>query len=97
MKKQSKSKALKSIFERKGGNGRYTSIFDRMQGTQQEEILQKVDLTDLEEPVIGSFRSLNDWLLITTDRVCWSVSHVVKSIPFHVHPSLMYRRLNLER
>lgn len=81
MTKESRSKSLKSIFERKGGIGRYTLIFNQMQGMQQQVILQKVSLTHQEVPVIGSFRSANDWLLITTDRVIWCEREDLKSIP----------------
>jgi hypothetical protein len=52
-----------------------------MEETQQQMILQGVGLTHQEVPVIGSFRSQNDWLLITTDRVFWSERDNVKSIP----------------
>lgn len=61
-----------SVFERKGGDGDYTRVFERLEISQQGFLLSKVTLSELEFPVIGGVRDEANWIILTTKRVVWS-------------------------
>jgi hypothetical protein len=65
-----------AIFTKRGGNGTYTRLFDRLESSQRVAILSKVELGDSEMPVIGSYCDADNWLLLTTDRLVWLSSGV---------------------
>jgi hypothetical protein len=61
-----------SIFERKGGNGVYTRLFDSLSPGQQSALLGALRLRETELPVIGSLRGPDSWLILTTQRLVWA-------------------------
>src|SRR5262249_3013348 len=62
-----------AIFRRNGADGAYTRLFDDLNAVQQSELLMRGTLRDTELPVIGSFEDANNWLMLTTERLIWSV------------------------
>jgi hypothetical protein len=62
-----------SIFLRKGGDGTYTRLFDNLDSAQQSTLLAEFKLHESELPVIGSFRDSSNWLVLTTERLAWSI------------------------
>ena len=71
---------LSSIFKRKGGNGRYTRLFDDLETTQKDFLLKEVSLSNGELPVIGSVESAGKWLLLTTDKIKWCLEGKVNVV-----------------
>ena len=62
-----------SIFLRKGKNGAYTRLFNSLEPSQQHMLLDVVGLRDTELAVIGSVQNPEKWLVVTTERVVWSI------------------------
>jgi hypothetical protein len=62
-----------SIFRRNGGDGNYTRLFDNLDPSQQGALLAEFGLSDLELPVIGSLQDSRNWLVLTTERLAWSI------------------------
>jgi hypothetical protein len=62
---------LSAIFKRKGGNGRYTRLFENLEPSQKDALVNELPLRGGELPVIGSVESRDKWLLITTERIVW--------------------------
>jgi hypothetical protein len=63
-----------SIFQRKGGDGVYTRLVDNMDAGQRSTLLTAIKLRTTELPVIGSLRGPNNWLILTTERLVWTVA-----------------------
>lgn len=59
---------------RKGGNGAFTRLFDDLSISEQDGLRSELLIRDAEEPVIGSYRNPENWFVLTTDRLAWSVS-----------------------
>lgn len=66
-------KRLSTIFERKGGDGQFTCLFENLNPAQREILSRLVELNSGELPVIGSVRNFKTWLLLTTERLVWAV------------------------
>ena len=47
-------------------------LFERLPGSEQRSLENKVKLTEGEKPVIAFFESDNSWCLLTNYRVVWS-------------------------
>jgi len=62
-----------AIFRRNGADGTYTRLFDNLNAAQRSELLMRGALRDTELPVIGSFEDASNWLILTTERLVWSV------------------------
>jgi hypothetical protein len=62
-----------AIFRRKGRDGTYTRLFDNLDPLQQSTLLAKFKLRESELPVIGSVPESGNWLLLTTQRLIWSI------------------------
>jgi hypothetical protein len=62
-----------SIFRRKGGDGTYTRLFDNLDPSQRSTLLAEITLRESELPVIGSIQDSNNWLVLTTERLAWSI------------------------
>jgi len=62
-----------SIFRRKGGDGAYTRLFDNLDQPRRSVLLAKLKLHRSELPVIGSIQDSGNWLVLTTERLVWSI------------------------
>lgn len=62
-----------SIFRRKGGDGAYTRLFDNLDPLQRSTLLAEFKLHESELPVIGSIQDSGNWLVLTTERLAWSI------------------------
>jgi len=62
-----------SIFRRKGGDGTYTRLFDNLDPSQRSMLLAEFKLSESELPVIGSIQDSGNWLVLTTERLAWSI------------------------
>jgi hypothetical protein len=92
MSAESLKNTWESIFRRKGGDGVCTRLVDSMDPGQRDTLLRAIELRAAELPVIGSLQGPNNWLLLTTERLVWTVvgeRHEidVKTIR-HVRPDL---------
>ncbi len=70
-----------SIFRRKGGDGAYTRLFDNLDASQRAALLSVIKLRESEVPVIGSVENSDTWLLLTTERLVWSVGGERRDVP----------------
>jgi hypothetical protein len=61
------------VFQRKGGNGLYTRLFDNLDPSQRSMVLAEFKLGESELPVIGSIKDPAHWLVLTTGRLAWSL------------------------
>jgi hypothetical protein len=98
-----------SIFRRKGGDGVYTRLFDNLDIEQQDMLLSKFTVADWEIPVIGSSQDPDNWLVLTTGRLVWSLDGNRQEIPaaavsdaipdkkdlWHISNKLKMRRLQV--
>jgi hypothetical protein len=65
---------FRSIFTRKGSNGKYLRLFEDLDLTDQQKVLAVFQLEPEELPVLGCLPSSatgDDVLLLTTERVMW--------------------------
>ena len=62
-----------SIFRRKGGDGTYTRLFDNLDPSQRSLLFAEFELSESELPVIGSIQDSGNWLVLTTERLAWSI------------------------
>ena len=62
-----------SIFRRKGKDGVYTRLFDNLDVSQRVILLTALKLNKSELPVIASVQNSNNWLILTTERLAWSI------------------------
>ena len=62
-----------SIFWRKGGDGTYTRLFDNLDPSQRSTLLAEITFRESELPVIGSIQDSSNWLVLTTERLAWSI------------------------
>ena len=62
-----------AIFRRKGGNGATTRLFDSLDPIKKSEILTLVKLDRAELPVIGQLLDAQNWFLLTTKRLVWTI------------------------
>ncbi len=62
-----------SIFLRKGGEGVYTRLFDNLDVSHKIVIEKAVSFHTDELPIVGSVRSQSNWLVLTTDRLIYSI------------------------
>jgi hypothetical protein len=72
---------LSAIFKRKGLDGKFTRLFENLEPSQKEWLLQKVRLGEGELPVIGSAESQGKWLIVTTSRIVWCADAKMQSLP----------------
>lgn len=72
------------IFRRKGGDGTYTRLFENLDAMQQNALLRQIDLREWEFPVVGSFQNPDNWLILTTERLVWSIAADPHEINVHV-------------
>ncbi len=64
---------LVSIFRRKGEDGACTRLFDNLAPSQRSTLLAELKLHESELPVIGSVEDSSNWLVLTTERLVWSI------------------------
>jgi len=72
---------LVAIFRRRGENGRYTQLFDELDALQRNKILAIIKLHQAELPIIGSVLDSGNWLVLTTERLVWSVGSQRREVP----------------
>jgi hypothetical protein len=72
---------LSSIFRRNGGDGNCTKLVEELDADKKNIILEAIKLQASELPVIGSIENSNDWFLLTTERVLWSVDGNKGEVP----------------
>jgi hypothetical protein len=77
----SRKSILSSIFRRNAGDGNYTKLFDELDADKKSIALEGIKLQAAELPIIGSVENSNDWVLLTTERVLWSVGGDKREIP----------------
>lgn len=69
-----------SIFLRRGKNGTYTRLFNNLEAAQKSTVLAILDFDETELPVIGSVRDSDNWLVLTTERLVWSIGGTRREI-----------------
>jgi hypothetical protein len=62
-----------SIFRRKGGDGVYIRLFDNLDPSQRGTLLAELRQHESELPVIGGVQDSSNWLILTTERLAWSI------------------------
>jgi len=62
-----------SIFRRKGADGSYTRLFDNLDPSRRSTLFALLKLGASELPVIGSIQDSGNWLVLTTERLVWSI------------------------
>ena len=72
---------LVKTFLRKGHDGLYTRVFENLDQSQRDFLLEVVPLQEGDRPVIGSLQRADKWLLITTQKVVWRSGEETRSIP----------------
>jgi hypothetical protein len=70
-----------SIFRRTGGDGAFTRLFDNLDAPQRSTLLSKFRLRGTELPVIGSIEDSSNWLVLTTERLVWSIGGERRELP----------------
>jgi hypothetical protein len=70
---ESRKNVMASIFRRKGRDGIYTRLFDNLDPVQHSTLLDQIQLNETEVPVIGSVEGPGNWLVLTTERLVWSI------------------------
>ena len=64
---------LSWVFERRGSEGQFTRLFDDLGPADKDALAAAVHIGVDELPVLGSFEADDRWLLLTTERIVWSV------------------------
>lgn len=64
-------RSISSIFHRKGGEGRLTTLFDHLPEYERRALERKVPLSEGEKPAIAYFESDGCWCLLTNYRLVW--------------------------
>lgn len=70
-----------SIFKRKGGNGRFTKLFEEFDDALKSQLLGSVRMREDELPILAFIEDVHRWLLLTTQRVCWRADGEVQKLP----------------
>ena len=70
-----------SIFRRRGGDGTYTRLFDNLDASQRTTLFSMFELRESEVPVIGSVQDSDNWLVLTTERLVWSIGGERQEVP----------------
>lgn len=82
MSKKASKSIIESVFLKAGGEGKCTKLFANLPQTQKSEMLEKILLKEKEEPTIAFACPGKDWFLITTHRLIWVASGVIKDLDF---------------
>lgn len=80
MTSRGKADRLLRIFERNGHEGPQTRPFYKLPEMAQKCMLDAVNLASAELPVLASFRSDAQWILITSERVIFVADGVERSL-----------------
>jgi hypothetical protein len=67
-------------FHRKGGSGSFTKPFEDLQDEAREFMLSAAHLRHEELPIIASYLGRDQWLLVTTERVVWTLDGSLHSL-----------------
>lgn len=70
-----------SVFRRKGQDGVYTRLFENLSSSQRKNLHAAQTLKSEELPVIASIEDADNWLLLTTDRLLWSIAGQRRELP----------------
>ena len=70
-----------SNFRRKGGDGIHPRLCDHLDPPQQRALFAEFKLRESELPVIGSVQDSGDWLVLTTERLAWSIGGKSQELP----------------
>lgn len=73
-------KRISHIFLKKGGEGRYTKLFENFSLYEKELLLNDISLKEDELPVILGFEMPAEWLLLTTERIIWRRKGEIKEV-----------------
>lgn len=73
-----------AIFQRRGGNGTYTRLFDKLDPRQQGILLAEFSPTETELAVVGSVQDSANWFVLTTERLAWSIRGERSEIPVSI-------------
>lgn len=65
-------RSISSIFRRRGGEGRLTSLYENLPEFEQRTLERKITFADGERPAIAYFESENCWCLLTNYRLVWN-------------------------
>jgi hypothetical protein len=71
---------LLAIFRRRGGDGEYLRVFERLGLRDQEFLTQQAGCSGGEIPILGTAQVQNEWLLLTTERLIWTDTDGQKQI-----------------
>jgi len=89
-------RVLSAIFRTRGGDGRFTRLFENLDQSQRDLLRAVASIRDGELPVIGSIDTPEQWLLITTQRVIWQSDGLIRELPAtqirHVNPGVFSSR-----
>lgn len=86
-----------SIFRRKGRDGAYTRLFDHLDPPQRDILLAEVELRESELAVIASVRDSTNWLVLTTDRLAWSIAGQRQEVPANAIRDAVVDLMQLQR
>lgn len=65
-----------SLFKRGGGKGVFTNLFREFEEAIQNFLILRNPLDQDEEIAIASFKDQENWSLITTKKIIWTVNSV---------------------
>ncbi len=68
------------VFEKRGGNGEFTKPFDQLPDSIQSDLLAAATLNEEEVPILASVHSASSWVLLTCDRLLWTVADGVREV-----------------
>jgi hypothetical protein len=73
-----------SVFRRKGGDGAHTRLFDNLDPSQRSILLTEFKLGEAEIAVIGSVQDSGNWLILTTERLAWSIDSKRREVAVNI-------------
>lgn len=76
------ARELQEIFKAWGGSGNLTKPIDEFPASTRNALQGASELLPGEEPAIAYFRDPNEWTLLTTRRLLWSVRGVRDQIAY---------------
>src|SRR5947209_3950893 len=65
------ARRLTNIFLRKGGEGKYTKLFNNLEPETATLLLCPAPILQDAIPVVGGYKDPGEWLLITTGSMIW--------------------------
>lgn len=68
------------MFSKSGGRGNYTMPFSELPDAIQNALSLKVEIAEVETPILASYRDSDTWVVLTSDRLVWCNGQAQESL-----------------